>query len=300
MKLKIKFSRHFGFTLVELLVVVAISGILASVSYIGIQEVRKTIRDNKRRADLNEVARALELFKADYGQYPPNNYSSATSDGDRDFMPFLKDGGSMTFLYPGGRQTKTIAGGYLNELKKDPINFVDNTYLGYMYAYYGSNWVSYLEEGWVIDQDFPLECPGGGSTCDDWDDCCNNGGCYDPWCDYENGEITFSTYSMNGWSAMCYGSGTSRAVSVLVARLEKESKSEEKFDDVFSFCPTADPSHPEHESGYVHLRNFFPRSKTCYNGGGQYEYDCDDEGWSSWPLTEYNYFIPLTGEFNLR
>lgn len=297
MKLKIKISHHFGFTLIELLVVIAVMGILSSVSYIGIQEVRKTIRDNKRRADLNEVARALELFKADYGQYPVNNYTSANDSGDKPFLSFLKNGGNISLIYPGGEISKDINGGYLAELKKDPINMVSNGYQGYMYAYYGANWINFLVESWSMD-DFPLTCPSGGGTCQNFEECCN-GGCYDSWCNYDSGQVTYHTYSMNGWSSRCYGAASSRSMSVLMTRLEKESKTEERFDKVFSFCPTADMNHPDHAS-FLDLEAFFPRSKACYAGGGESEYTCGSGDWNSWALDEYNYFVPLTGEFNLR
>ena len=310
MKLKIKFSRHFGFTLVELLVVVAIMGILASVSYIGIQEVRKTIRDNKRRADLNEVARALELFKADYGMYPPNNYLSASyTDADKSLMPFLKDGGNVQMVYPaqgGGINYSSIAvpGGYTKDLIKDPINQVDSGYNGYMYAYYGAAWSDYSAIGDIDPSDFPIDCPNlDDGTCPDWETCCNSG-CYNDYCDYNvsTGEISFVYYSMSTFSRLCYGDGSTRSMSVLVAKLEKESKQDERINTVLSFCPTANNTDPDNQD-FEGLKAYFPRGKDCYSGDGNY--GCSNEvngtpDWSGWVMHDYNYFVPLTGEFNLR
>lgn len=61
---------HKGFTLIELLVVIAIISLIVAISLFGIQNARKTSRDTKRRADLEQIRSALELYKADCGSYP--------------------------------------------------------------------------------------------------------------------------------------------------------------------------------------------------------------------------------------
>lgn len=333
MKLKIKISRHFGFTLVELLVVIAISGILASASYIGIQEVRKTIRDNKRRADLNELARALELFKADQGQYPPSvdlsadySYGQPGHGDDRSLLPKLKDGGSMALAYKtanGGFTYKSVSfsGGYLKEYARDPINHVDLGYIGYMYAYYGPGLINSYEMTSFIDDinDFPMDCeypdPGqcgtlGGTHEQTWGECCNPGGanpCLDRYCDFDDNNtpdqsddsLTWFNISSN-FGRFCYGPNSKRSMGLLLARLEKPSKPEERIDEVFAFCPTADPANPYHEEYFNFLKKVFPRGKECYNGNDTDDWNCDSVGWNGWALNYHNYFVPLTGEFNLR
>ena len=337
MKLKIKMSRHFGFTLVELLVVIAISGILASASYIGIQEVRKTIRDNKRRADLNEVARALELFKADQGQYPPNNYlsvnvwNSPTNSGDY-LMSFLKTGGTLSLGYkaPGGgftHKTVTFAGGYLQDNVQDPLNITDSADIydderGYAYAYYGPGYIMMGNlSGAMLDipNQFPMDCPeppGGqcgtpGSHESTWGECCGLGDCLDRVCDfYDNGTVDQSddavswfNFSSN-FARYCYGTNSQRSMGLLLARLDKPSKPEERINEVFSFCPTAAvPGSDDYLNLFNYLKRFFPRGKDCYNGNDTADWICDDNGetnWNGWALSYYNYFVPLTGEFNLR
>jgi prepilin-type N-terminal cleavage/methylation domain-containing protein len=59
-----------GFTLVELLIVIAIVGILASVTLVGIGPIQKKGRDARRISDLKEIQAGLELYFSRYGCYP--------------------------------------------------------------------------------------------------------------------------------------------------------------------------------------------------------------------------------------
>lgn len=61
-----------GFTLIEMLIVVAIIGILASIVVVGIGPAQKKGRDSRRAADLREVQTALELYYNKEGEYPGN------------------------------------------------------------------------------------------------------------------------------------------------------------------------------------------------------------------------------------
>jgi prepilin-type N-terminal cleavage/methylation domain-containing protein len=60
-----------GFSLVELLVVVAILGILAIVALALFNSAQITSRDDKRKNDLTKIAAVLERYYSDYGVYPP-------------------------------------------------------------------------------------------------------------------------------------------------------------------------------------------------------------------------------------
>lgn len=63
-------KRLFGFTLLELLIVIAIIGILTSISFVALNGARKQGRDGRRKSDLETIRSALELFKADCNLYP--------------------------------------------------------------------------------------------------------------------------------------------------------------------------------------------------------------------------------------
>jgi general secretion pathway protein G len=60
----------FGFTLLELLVVMAIIGILAAIGIASYGTVQSKARDARRKSDLENVARALEMYRNDVGNYP--------------------------------------------------------------------------------------------------------------------------------------------------------------------------------------------------------------------------------------
>jgi general secretion pathway protein G len=78
-----------GFTIVEIVIVVVVIGILASIVIIGYNQVQARGRDSKRKADITNIVKALELYYSDNGSYPvasgtnssvgPTWYSSDTS-----------------------------------------------------------------------------------------------------------------------------------------------------------------------------------------------------------------------------
>jgi prepilin-type N-terminal cleavage/methylation domain-containing protein len=59
-----------AFTMVEILVVVAIIGILTAVVYANFSQARAVARDNMRKNDLKNLQLAIELYKETYGEYP--------------------------------------------------------------------------------------------------------------------------------------------------------------------------------------------------------------------------------------
>ena len=59
-----------GFTLIEILIVVAIIAILASVVLVGLGPTQEAGRDARRISDLHEVQNGLELYYNSCGYYP--------------------------------------------------------------------------------------------------------------------------------------------------------------------------------------------------------------------------------------
>ncbi len=92
-----------AFTLIELLVVIAIIGVLAATSVALINPLQqfKKARDTKRKADLQQIRSALELYRSDNGAYPVTDW--VNSQGGTSWIPGL-------------------APTYVKTMPKDPVN----------------------------------------------------------------------------------------------------------------------------------------------------------------------------------
>ena len=64
---------HSGFTLLEILVVMVIIGILATIGLRSFGSSQVKARDAKRKSDMHNIATALEVYHNDKGQYPVGN-----------------------------------------------------------------------------------------------------------------------------------------------------------------------------------------------------------------------------------
>jgi len=63
-------TRPNGFTLIEILVVVFILGLLATIVSVNVIGQTDTARITKAKVDLKEIEQALHLYKLDNGVYP--------------------------------------------------------------------------------------------------------------------------------------------------------------------------------------------------------------------------------------
>lgn len=97
-----------GFTLVELLVVISIIGILVSVVAVNSNIARRQSRDARRKADLQNVAGALELYRATNRRYPMGTYADLKAA----LQPFTTD------------------------VPTDPSTNANGSYGGFFYFYY--------------------------------------------------------------------------------------------------------------------------------------------------------------------
>lgn len=68
-----KLTSTRGFTLIELLVVISIIGILSAVLYANFGDARQDAKNKAIQSEMKEVQLAIELYKAQNGQYPPAN-----------------------------------------------------------------------------------------------------------------------------------------------------------------------------------------------------------------------------------
>lgn len=110
-----------GFTLIELLVVIAIIGILASVVLASLNDARSVARDAARKADLNTIRTAMELYHNKHGTY-------LVSGGG------WNGGGNGWFNYVGGSYPNSVAQVLISEgmLSAEPADPLQPGAQGYM------------------------------------------------------------------------------------------------------------------------------------------------------------------------
>lgn len=105
-----------GFTLVELLVVISILGVLASIMLAAFRNSQARGRDAQRKANLKELQSSLELFYADYGEYPS---ASAGEIGACPYDPSASSGTACVWGEGSFTDGKTV---YFTVLPQDPIS----------------------------------------------------------------------------------------------------------------------------------------------------------------------------------
>ena len=124
-----------GFTLIEMLIVVAVVGILASLVLVGLAPVQRQGRDARRISDLRQVQTGLELYFVRNGEYPDTqswtelmdtlvNAGIGISNVPQDPSP------SKTYQYA-SNFTSYVLAAELEEVSNNRLNDdVDGTILG--------------------------------------------------------------------------------------------------------------------------------------------------------------------------
>jgi prepilin-type N-terminal cleavage/methylation domain-containing protein len=69
-----------GFTLVELLTVLAIISLLVSLLIPSLTLIRNTAKEAKQKAQLTQISLALTAFRNDHGDYPPSDWLAPPGD----------------------------------------------------------------------------------------------------------------------------------------------------------------------------------------------------------------------------
>lgn len=72
-------GKQKGFTLLEVLVSATIIAVLTAMGVVSYSSVNKRSRDVKRKADLEQIRSALEMYRADNGEYPDTGAGAMTN-----------------------------------------------------------------------------------------------------------------------------------------------------------------------------------------------------------------------------
>ncbi len=162
------FYRKTGFTLIELIVVIAIIGILSTILYASFDVAKAQSRDKVRMASLKELQLAIELYKSQNGSFPTRGCVGTTAITD-----FVGPGPVLA----GGGNFKTCATDYIIGLVPDFIpalptdpSFENEAGRGF---YYQSNGTSYklmlLDVAESVEiasfADNFSRCPSAGGSC---------------------------------------------------------------------------------------------------------------------------------------
>lgn len=158
-----KFQTSFGFTLMELLIVMAIMGILATFLIGNFTTSQKKGRDSQRKSDLRQIQEALEMYLNDKGVYPSATSGQIVGCGACGSPPSACNWSNQ----PEFRDTIPAGCGttYMKKLAKDPL--VSQNY------YYWSDQKSYklyaclenTKDPRIITPSETVNCGGCGGSC---------------------------------------------------------------------------------------------------------------------------------------
>ena len=79
-----------GFSLIELLIVIAIIGILVSIGLAAFSRAQTQARDGQRKADIEQIRGALEQYYADNNHYPATADLVGDLQGPAPALVYLK------------------------------------------------------------------------------------------------------------------------------------------------------------------------------------------------------------------
>lgn len=122
-------KKQKGFTLIEVLIVLAIIAMFISVALTALATARSKGRDAKRKADMVQMQTALELYFNTYDTYPStsgNWWGVSVSGGGHDVT------GSNGYI-------PDLAPDFISKLPVDPTNN-STGFSGYLYRSDGSNY----------------------------------------------------------------------------------------------------------------------------------------------------------------
>lgn len=88
-----------GFSLMEILIAVSILGILTTIGISGFSAISRGGRDALRKSDLEQMRSALEIYKSDNGQYPPESTACVATLSTTYIKPYPDDPKDPLFTY---------------------------------------------------------------------------------------------------------------------------------------------------------------------------------------------------------
>jgi len=111
------FTQHHkngaGFTLIELLVATGVMAVLMGISLVSYQGSKKAARDGKRKADIEQIRSALEIYRTDCKTYPTSGNFTALQGELVSATNANCSGNSYMSQVPGDPQSPTYSYAYV-------------------------------------------------------------------------------------------------------------------------------------------------------------------------------------------
>ncbi|HMQ97211.1 MAG TPA: prepilin-type N-terminal cleavage/methylation domain-containing protein [Candidatus Nanoperiomorbaceae bacterium] len=120
-----------GFTIVELLIVIVVVAILATISVVAYNGIQQRARDITRTQAIAQIQKALEVYLVEYGRYPA--HIGVGTNKPAGFSGTWGDGFSHSVDTAGNWMKNLKNTGIVGDLPVDPIN--NNSYY---FTYYAS------------------------------------------------------------------------------------------------------------------------------------------------------------------
>lgn len=142
-------NHKHGFTLIELMVVISIIGLMASVVLAAMSSARTKARDTQRIRDLQEISKAIELYYDKYGYYPIRSALAAvvatSASGNANWSSL---------------ENALRSEGFLPTLSRDPVNSgsIMSSATGYLYRYQVNAGGTAYDLITRLETDHPLRC----------------------------------------------------------------------------------------------------------------------------------------------
>ncbi len=122
-----------GFTIIELLVVVSVIAILVGITMLAYSGVQAKSRDSRRKTDIANIIKALEVYYDDNGQYPGASGTNSSINP----LWYTSDTTSWTTTF------NTVMGSAIDKMPVDPTNSAGAIIAGtagvYNYGYYANS-----------------------------------------------------------------------------------------------------------------------------------------------------------------
>lgn len=128
-------SMKKAFTLMELLIAIAIIAILTAIGIVSYTSINKNARNTKRRSDVEQIRSALELYRSDFGYYPSANggtigdaaHLSGVIDPYMPAVPTDPKGQPYYYIATNFNATSSQYYGYCIAASMEPSETIDST-----------------------------------------------------------------------------------------------------------------------------------------------------------------------------